>query len=75
MTAINTALTNADHYSIKRQILGIVAADFPPRVLRAHLPSVNSYQIKAARKHAYGKGNINEKILKRLDLPSIDEYI
>ncbi|CAF4448055.1 unnamed protein product [Rotaria sp. Silwood2] len=56
MTAINTALTNADHYSIKRQILGIVAADFPSGVLRAHLPSVNSYQIKAARKHAYSKG-------------------
>ena len=64
MTAINTALADADHHSTKRQILGIIATEFSPNLLSAFLPGVNVYQIKAARAHVYRKGNIDEKILK-----------
>lgn len=56
MVTINYAIENADHSSTKRQLLALVAADFPSSVLRAHFPSVTNYQIKAARKHAYRLG-------------------
>ena len=60
MTAINTALSDTDQLSTKRQILALVAADFPPSVLHARFPGISDYQIKAARKHAYSKGNLNK---------------
>jgi len=61
MGAINTAFTETDHYSTKRQILGIIAGDFPLSMLHARFPGINSYQLKAARKHAMSKGNLNYK--------------
>ena len=53
MVAINNAIENAEHYSTKRQLLAIVAADYPSTVLHAYFPTVTDFQIKAARKHAY----------------------
>ncbi len=45
------------HFSTKRQILALVAADFPMTLLRARFPSISIYQLKAARKHAICNGN------------------
>jgi uncharacterized protein (DUF433 family) len=56
MAAINIAVENAQHYSTKRQLLGIIAGDFPPSTIHAHFPGVTDYQIKAAKKHAHGSG-------------------
>jgi hypothetical protein len=53
MIAINTAIENAEYYSTKRQLLAVVAADFPSSILRTYFPTVTDYQIKAARNHAY----------------------
>ena len=57
--AINTALTETEHYSVKRQILAIIARDFPLNMLLARFPSIGIHQLKAARKHAMSKGNVN----------------
>ena len=53
MATINNAIESAEHYSTKRQLLAIVAANYPSTVLCAHFPTVTDFQIKAARKHAY----------------------
>ena len=51
MAAINNPIESAEHYSRKRQLLAIVAADYSSTVLRAHFPIVTDFQIKAARKY------------------------
>ena len=56
MIAIKSAIESADHYSTKKQLLAIVAADVPSSTLRTHFPTVTDYQIKAARNHAYRCG-------------------
>jgi len=56
MLAMKTAIENAEHYSTKRQLLAVVAADFRSSVLRAHFPRITDYQIKAARHHAHRFG-------------------
>lgn len=58
MIAIKTAIEGATHYSTKKQLLAVVAADFSSKVLRNHFPNITDYQIKAARRHAYRYGEI-----------------
>ncbi|CAF5079346.1 unnamed protein product, partial [Rotaria magnacalcarata] len=50
MSAINNALDESNHYSIKRRILAIIA----------RFSGIGIHQIKAARKHAFDKGNMNK---------------
>ncbi|CAF2117722.1 unnamed protein product [Rotaria magnacalcarata] len=50
MSAINNALDESNRYSIKRQILAIIA----------RFSGIGIHQIKAARKHAFDKGNMNK---------------
>ncbi|CAF4119051.1 unnamed protein product [Rotaria sp. Silwood2] len=80
MTAINTALTDTDHYSTKRQILGIVAADFPIGVLHDRFPGISDYQIKTARKHAYSSDrgapvNIQRELLERYNVQQVGHFL
>jgi hypothetical protein len=56
MASISIAYANAEHFSTKRQILAIVAGDFPFSTLQAHFPDATEDLIKQARKHAYSKG-------------------
>lgn len=62
MNAINTALSEANHYSTKRQILGIIANDFPINMLHGRFSGIGIHQLKAARKHAQEKGIISKTI-------------
>ena len=56
MTSLSSAYANVDYLSTKRQILAIVAADFPSSTLKAYFPGATNYLIKQARDHAYQNG-------------------
>lgn len=62
MLAIKTAIENVEHYSTKKQLLAIVAGDFPASVLRKHFPNITNYQIKIARYHAYRFGKYSFRV-------------
>jgi hypothetical protein len=42
------AYSRAEHWSTKRQILSIVAADLPARLLKAEFTGFTDWKIKAA---------------------------
>lgn len=56
MMSLTNAYTHVDHFSTKRQILAIVATDFPSSTLKAYFPGATDYLIKQAREHAYQNG-------------------
>ena len=62
MNTIAGAVSEADHYSTRRQLLSIVAGNFPMSTLRARLPGVSEYLIKEARKLVYREGKTFEHI-------------
>lgn len=58
MNTIACAISEADHYSTRRQLLSIVAADFSITTLRSRLPGVSEYLIKEARKLVHHEGKL-----------------
>lgn len=57
MRALADAYSRAEHWSTKRQLLSIVAADLPTRLLKAEFPELTDWRIKAARKQAFFQGS------------------
>jgi hypothetical protein len=58
MESLKDAYSRAEHWSTKRQLLSIVAADLPPRLLKAEFPGLTDWKIKAARAQAFFQGNL-----------------
>jgi hypothetical protein len=56
MDCIADAYNNANHWSIRRQILSIVAADIPVFVIEQFIPDITSWKIKTASEQAYNNG-------------------
>ncbi|CAF3310118.1 unnamed protein product [Rotaria sp. Silwood2] len=56
MVSLSNAYSNTDYFGTKRQILAIVATDFPRSTLKAYFPGVTDDLIKEARNHAYNSG-------------------
>ena len=62
------AYNNAQHWSVRRQILGIIVADFPASLIKQYFPNISKWKIKSARHHTYPKGE-------RESLASVIVYI
>ena len=58
--SLPNAYVHADRFSTKRQILAIVAADFPASTLKAYFPGATDYLIKQARNHVHRHGKHSE---------------
>lgn len=56
MRSLRDAYQRAEHWSTKRQLLSIVAADLPVHLLKAEFPEISDWKIKAARSQAYFAG-------------------
>jgi hypothetical protein len=56
MQAMADAYNNAQHWSVRRQILAIIVADFPVSVIKQYFPNISDWKLKSARHHAYCKG-------------------
>jgi len=56
MDTIACAISEADHYSTRRQLLSIIAKNFSVNTLLTRLPGVSEYLIKESRKLVYDKG-------------------
>ena len=56
MVSLKDAYSRAEHWSTQRQLLSIVAADLPKRVLKAEFPGLSDWKIKAARAQAFSQG-------------------
>ena len=54
--SLKDAYFRAEHWSTKRQLLSIVAADLPKRLLKFEFPDLTDWKIKAARAHAFFQG-------------------
>ncbi len=61
------AYSQAEHWSTKRQLLSIIAADLPTCLLKAEFPELTEWKIKAARAQAVFHGN-SENICKSIIL-------
>lgn len=59
MSSLKDAYSRAEHWSTKRQLLSIVAADLPMNVLKTEFPDLTDWKIKAARALAYFWGKRN----------------
>ena len=55
--SLTDAYRRAEHWSTKRQLLSIVAADLPTRLLKAEFPGLTDWKIKAARRQAFFQGS------------------
>ena len=56
MRAMVDAYSNAQHWSVRRQILAIFVADFPSSMVKQYFPNVSQWKIKSARHHAHCEG-------------------
>ncbi len=56
MQALVDAYENAEHWSTRRQILAIVVADFPIKVVKQYFPNISKWKIESARSHAHFNG-------------------
>ncbi|CAF4676452.1 unnamed protein product, partial [Didymodactylos carnosus] len=56
MEAIADAYSRSEHWSTKRQILPVVAADLPYRKIQGFIPDLTNWKFIAARKEAHFKG-------------------
>ena len=54
--SLTDAYSRAEHWSVKRQLLSIVAADLPSYVLKSEFTGLTDWKIKQARKHAFFSG-------------------
>ena len=51
------AYENAEHWSTRRQILSILFADFPTKVIRKYFPTLSKWKVDTARAQAHFHGN------------------
>lgn len=58
MESLKDAYFRAEHWSTKRQLLSIVVADLPARLLKAEFLGLTDWKIKAARTQAFFQGSI-----------------
>jgi len=58
MTALADAYSNAQHWSTKRQLLSIVAADVPLRTTKQYIPDITLWKFSEARRQAKINGSI-----------------
>ena len=56
MRAMVDAYSNAQHWSVGRQILAIIVADFPSSMVKQYFPNISEWKIKSARHHAHCEG-------------------
>ena len=56
--SLTEAYSRAEHWSTKRQLLSIVAADLPTRLLKSEFPGLIDWKIRAARSQAYFQGSL-----------------
>jgi hypothetical protein len=56
MKSLSDAWNRAEHWSTRRQILAIVAADLRSSVIKENFSGASDWQIKIARHHAYSLG-------------------
>jgi hypothetical protein len=56
MQALADAYENAEHWSTRRQILAIMVADFPTKVIKQYFPNIKKWKISSARSHAHFSG-------------------
>lgn len=56
--SLKDAYDKAEHWSTKRQLLSIIAADIPTRLLKAEFPGLTDWKIKAARAQAFFQGSL-----------------
>ena len=54
------AYSRTEHWSTKRQLLSIVAADLPSRLLKSEFPGLTDWRIKTARSQAFFQGNFED---------------
>lgn len=59
MEAISEAYSNADHWSTKRQLLSIVAADFPFQMIKEYVPDLTLWKFNESRRQAKLNGLTN----------------
>ena len=57
MGSLKDAYSRAEHWSTQRQLLSIVAADLPKRVMKVEFPGLSDWKIRAARAQAFFHGN------------------
>jgi len=60
LQSLSEAYNNANHWTVRRQILSIMAKDLSLSTIRLFIPNVTEYRFKEARKHAdfEGKGAV-----------------
>ena len=56
MRALVDAYENADHWSIRRQLLAIISADFPYSVVRKYFKGISKWKIDSSQLHARENG-------------------
>ncbi len=56
MDTIADAISEADHYSTRRQLLSLVAAKFSVKTLLIRFPGVSEHLIRESRKLVYHEG-------------------
>ena len=70
--AMVDAYNNAQHWSVRRQILSIIATDFPAPLLRQYFPNMSEWKIKSARRHTYGKSRRESLLIAIVDVNCYD---
>lgn len=56
MKSLSDAWNRAEHWSTRRQILAIVAADLNSSLIKQNFSGASDWQIKMARRHAFSIG-------------------
>ena len=56
LTSLAEAYNNAPHWTIRRQILSIMASDLPFSTIRMFIPGLTAYRFNMARRHANFEG-------------------
>ena len=69
------AYSRAEHWSTKRQLLSIVAADLPARLLKTEFPELTDWKIKAARSQAFFQGSVQVSTRVRVSLVNFIFYL
>ena len=56
MRAMVDAYGNAQHWSVRRQILAIIVAAFPSSTIQQYFPNIPEWKINSARHRAHCEG-------------------
>lgn len=63
MRALVDAYENADHWSIRRQLLAIISADFPTSLIQKYFIGLSRWKIESSRIHARNFGKYELKLI------------